>query len=95
MTTGSIKPGTWSWLRWIAADGTYGLTQVIRPDGSWVRTDARKAWAVGLQSIAWDGRVVNSFGVRSAVPAGPYTVRVVVTAPDGRTGTIQAPIVVG
>jgi hypothetical protein len=94
MTTGSITPGTWSWLRWLAADGTSGLTQVIRPDGSWVKTDARKTWAAGRQSVAWDGRVVNSFGVRTSVPAGPYTVRVVVTAPDGRTGTIQAPIVV-
>jgi hypothetical protein len=94
MTTASIAPGSWSWLRWLAADGTTGVTQVIRPNGSWVRTDARRTWPTGLQSIAWDGRVVNGTGGRTAVPPGSYTVRVVVTAPDGRTGTIQAPILV-
>ncbi|MEA2518008.1 MAG: large repetitive protein, partial [Chloroflexota bacterium] len=91
MTSAAIAPGTWTWLRWLAADGTLGVAQVIRADGSWVRNDARRTWAAGIQTIAWDGRVVNGAGIRTRVPAGTYTVRVVVTAPDGRIGTIQAP----
>ena len=92
MTSPSITPGTWSWLRWIAGDGTRGRPQVLRADGSWVRTDMVKSYAAGLHSISWDGRVVAASGLRTAAPAGAYTVRLVVTAPDGRTGLLYAPI---
>jgi flagellar hook assembly protein FlgD len=92
MTSPSITPGTWSWLRWIAGDGTRGRPQVVRADGSWVRTDMVKTYSAGLHSISWDGRVVAASGVKTAAPAGSYTVRLVVTAPDGRTGILYAPI---
>jgi hypothetical protein len=92
MTSPSITPGTLSWLRWIAGDGTRGRPQVLRADGSWVRTDMVKSYAAGLHSISWDGRLFAASGLRTAAPAGAYTVRLVVTAPDGRTGLLYAPI---
>jgi len=92
MTTASITPGTLSWFRWIAGDGSRGRPQVLRADGSWVRTDIVKTYAAGLHSISWDGRLIAASGLRTAAPAGAYTVRLVVTAPDGRTGVLYAPI---
>jgi flagellar hook assembly protein FlgD len=65
---------------------------VLSADGSWIRTDMVKSYAAGLHSISWDGRVVAASGVKTAAPAGSYTVRLVVTAPDGRTGILYAPI---
>lgn len=92
MTTAAITPGTWSWLRWIAGDGTLARPQIVRADGGWVRTDVVKTYSAGMHSVSWDGRLVSATGILTAAPAGRYIVRLVVTAPDGRSGTVYAPI---
>jgi hypothetical protein len=92
LTHGTIAPAEWTWLRWIAGDGANARPQVIGPDGRWVRTDVSKVYPAGLRSIAWDGRVTTSTGARVPVPEGTYVLRLVVTAPDGRVGTIQGSV---
>ena len=95
MTTATIAPGTWSWLGWIAGDGTMARAQILRPDGSWLRTSPIVPYAAGLRSMAWDGRVAGASGGLNRVPAGTYTLRLLVMAPDGRIGSLHASLVVG
>ncbi|MCI0582215.1 MAG: hypothetical protein L0227_04840 [Chloroflexi bacterium] len=92
LTHRTITPPEYTWLRWLAGDGTNARPQVTGPDGRWVKTAPSKVWRPGVQSIAWDGRVATSDGRRIAAPPGRYTIRLVVTAPDGRVGTLQASV---
>ena len=94
LTHRTITPGYYTWLRWIVGDGTVARPQVLRADGQWIRTDIAKAYSAGLRSIAWDGRLVTSTGLRMPAPPGDYILRVVITAPDGRTGTIKGTVTV-
>ena len=94
MTQGSISPGTWTWFRWISGDGTLGRPQILRPDGTWLKTSSTAMYPAGLRSMAWDGRVVGSSGTSIPAPAGTYTLRLVVTAPDGRIGTLRGLLIV-
>jgi hypothetical protein len=94
LTHRTITPGSYTWLRWLAGDGTIARPQVMGPNGQWVRTDIAKRYPAGLRSIAWDGRLTTSSGLRVSAPRGDYVLRLVFTAPDGRTGTVQGTVTV-
>jgi hypothetical protein len=94
MTQTAISPGTWTWFRWISGDSTLGRPQILRPDGTWLRTTPAMLYPAGPRSMAWNGRVIGASGTSVPAPAGTYMLRLVVTAPDGRTGTLRASLIV-
>jgi hypothetical protein len=94
LTHRTITPTSYTWLRWLSGDGTIARPQVIGPNGQWVRTDVAKVHPAGLRSIAWDGRLTTSSGLRVSAAPGDYLLRLVFTAPDGRLGTVQGTVTV-